>query len=187
MDNYLLARLQNGDKDALAELYSLYRQSFIHFASKYYHDQSIIFDVYQDAVIALYEKAIQGKLELRTCNLKTYLFSIGKFMLLTKSKKDSRTEFLDEEQSVVDQYGTEELIDFYEEADPTTKLLEKSISMLGEKCQELLRLFYYEEKNIQEIRDIMGYNHSDVVKSQKSRCLKSLKESMNTKAVNTNE
>lgn len=182
MDNFLLERLQSGDKKALAEVYSMHRSSFIQFALKYHRDEALIYDIYQDAVIALYEKALMGKLQLETCHLKTYLFSIGKFMLFTKLKKNSKMEFLEDDQQVLDQYEEESLTSFFYEPDPQVKILENNIAKLGSKCQELLRLFYYEEKKIHEIKEIMGYNHNDVVKSQKSRCMKSLKDAMNSKS-----
>jgi DNA-directed RNA polymerase specialized sigma subunit len=39
-----------------------------------------------------------------------------------------------------------------------------------------LQLFYYEEKKLDEIQEQLGYTSKDVLKSQKSRCLKQLKE-----------
>lgn len=47
---------------------------------------------------------------------------------------------------------------------------------LGEQCQKVLRLFYYEEKKLDEIQQLLSYSSKDVLKAQKSRCLKQLKE-----------
>ena len=55
------------------------------------------------------------------------------------------------------------------------KLL-RNFNLLGEKCQEILNLFYYKSLTIDEIVQVQGYENKNVVKSQKSRCLKSLKE-----------
>ena len=43
-------------------------------------------DIFQDALIALYENAQNGKLDTIKSSLKTYLFSISKFMLFKKFK-----------------------------------------------------------------------------------------------------
>ncbi len=56
------------------------------------------------------------------------------------------------------------------------KLLKKYFETLGEQCQKLLTMFYYRGLSIKEIIAEGGYNNANVVKSQKSRCLKTLKE-----------
>ncbi|MFD2037366.1 RNA polymerase sigma factor [Belliella marina] len=184
MDNNLLERLSFGDKIALEEIYRKYRDPFIQFAMKYHSDRNQVCDLYQDVIIALYEKSIKQKLQLSSGSLKTYLFSMGKFMLFTRLKKNATTDYIDSEkdrdlfESLVESY------EFIDEKDPQIILLERTIDTLGKKCQELLRLFYYEEKKISEIQEILSYNHTDVVKSQKSRCLKSLRESIELKLNN---
>ena len=65
---------------------------------------------------------------------------------------------------------------FKEESNSDEKKLELAFSALGDKCKAVLKLFYYQDYTIEEITKILGYNSKDVVKSQKSRCLKSLKE-----------
>jgi DNA-directed RNA polymerase specialized sigma subunit len=50
------------------------------------------------------------------------------------------------------------------------------LKKLGEQCQKVLTLFYYEEKKLDEIQSLLGYTNKDVLKSQKSRCLKQLKD-----------
>ena len=55
-------------------------------------------------------------------------------------------------------------------------MLQKGLNKLGDQCKKVLELFYYEEKKLDEIQSILGYTNKDVLKSQKSRCLKQLKE-----------
>jgi RNA polymerase sigma factor (sigma-70 family) len=176
MDNDVLERLSFGDRKALEEIYKKYRGPFIQFALKYHHDRDQICDIYQDVIIALFEKCLKQKLQLSRGSLKTYLFSMGKFMLFTRLKKNANTKFMDSDGA----HGLEEEMmepfEFLYEKDPAVLLLENALQALGKKCQELLRLFYYEEKKMAEIQVLLGYNHTDVVKSQKSRCMKSLRE-----------
>ena len=181
MDENLLERMAVGDKTALEEIYRKYREPFIQFAYKYHADKDQLCDIYQDAIIALYEKSLKKKLILSSGSLKTYLFSMGKFMLFTRLKKNANTEFLDSEKNHDLFDGLLEHFEFIVEKDPLVLLLEQSIDSLGMRCRELLRLFYYEDKKISEIQVLLNYNHSDVVKSQKSRCLKNLRESLELK------
>lgn len=45
-----------------------------------------------------------------------------------------------------------------------------AISTLSEKCQKLIKLFYYDEKSMTEISQIMGFNNAVVATSTKYRC-----------------
>ena len=56
------------------------------------------------------------------------------------------------------------------------RLLQQHLKSLGEKCQQLLTLFYYRGLTIQEIMEAENYNSENVVKAAKSRCMKTLKE-----------
>ena len=83
-DKQLIKQLKNRDRNALKEVYNDYRREFFKFANRYETDQSTLEDIFQDALIALYENAQNGKLDTIKSSLKTYLFSIGKFMLFKK-------------------------------------------------------------------------------------------------------
>src|SRR5690606_23200153 len=56
------------------------------------------------------------------------------------------------------------------------RLLQQAYIQLGPKCQEVLRLFYYEGLKLDAIQKKLAYDSKDTVKSQKSRCLKQLKQ-----------
>jgi RNA polymerase sigma factor (sigma-70 family) len=178
MDNLILQRLTHGDKTALEEIYRKNRESFINFALKYHPDKEDILDVYQDVIIALYEKSLRGSLILTTGNLKTYLFSMGKFMIFNRFKEISNIESINETNIDHHLLAVTENLYSKDQKDPKIIQIEKALQSMGPKCQNLLRLFYYEEKKMIEIQEILKYNHTDVVKSQKSRCLKSLKEAI---------
>jgi DNA-directed RNA polymerase specialized sigma subunit len=59
------------------------------------------------------------------------------------------------------------------------KQLQKGLNQLGEQCKKILDLFYYQSKNLAAICKLLNYENTDVVKSQKSRCLKQLKQIIN--------
>jgi DNA-directed RNA polymerase specialized sigma subunit len=63
-----------------------------------------------------------------------------------------------------------------DENDNEMILLQNNFKKLGEQCQKVLRLFYYEEKKLDAIQIELNYTNKDVLKSQKSRCLKQLKD-----------
>src|SRR5690606_28868566 len=65
-------------------------------------------------------------------------------------------------------------------AEERLKLLQRAYLQLGPKCQQMLHLFYYRGLKLDDIQREMSYESKDTVKSQKSRCLKQLKEIIQT-------
>ena len=83
--------LQKLGKDGVKKVYVSYRESFINFAKKFSSSKEDVLDSYQDAIIILQEKAMRGELNNLKCSLKTYLFSLGKYILYEKNRKKSKT------------------------------------------------------------------------------------------------
>ena len=170
--NNLIDLLKKNDEKAIRDFYNENKNGFILFAKRYNLDQDDIVDVYQDAIIALIENAKKGKIDNLQSSLSTYLFGIGKFMIFQKLKKEKKTFLTD------DFLNMEYLDEDYDEEENNLqiKLLQKAMQKLGEQCKKVLLHFYYEEKKLDEIQESLGYSSKDVLKSQKSRCLKQLKE-----------
>lgn len=153
-----------------------YKSEFFRFAYRYQANNDILEDIFQDALIALYENAQMGKLDNLKSSVKTYLFGIGKFMIFKKFR-DTK-EITTDENYVFDTGGEYEVInDVLEASEPTEKerKIIANLKKLGDKCREILELFYLKGFKIEEIMTAQGYENKNVVKSQKSRCLKSLK------------
>lgn len=167
MDKRIVA-LKNGDRKEIEKLYNQYRSGFILFLSRYGLPQDELTDIYQDSIVAMIENARKGLMDHLEVELKTYLFAIGKFMVFRRLKKEKEINTGD---LIFEWYDTGS-----EEAD--TPRLRAALNRLGSRCYELLNLFYYEGKKLDEIQVLMGYDKKDVLKSQKSRCLKQLKEMM---------
>lgn len=176
-DEQLISQLKKRDRDALKNVYLEYKTEFFKFSSRYTTDKVTLEDIFQDAIIVLYENALAGKLDNLKSTLKTYLFGTGKFMLFKHfrdSKKDIRTDqdyvFDNYEQAVIEEVSEDEGLNAYQ------KLLVANFKKLGDKCREILELFYLQGMKLDEIMGLQGYENKNVAKSQKSRCLKTLKD-----------
>lgn len=165
-----IENLKRRDGKTLERIYTSYRSGFLMFASKYNLPQEDILDVYQDAFVALIENAEKGKLDGLNAELKTYLFSIGKYMIFGKLRKN-KTDFV-EIKTLPDGLEWPEI----DGSDQQIGRLENSLKKLGDQCYKILQLFYFEEKKLDEIMELLPYQSKDVLKSQKARCLKHLKE-----------
>lgn len=168
----LIDFLKKNDEKTIKSFYDENKSAFILFSKRYNLNQDEILDVYQDAIIALIENAKKGKIDNLQSSISTYFFSIGKFMIFQKLKKSKKSY-------TTDDFSTLEYIDDTYDEDEINlqvKMLQKGFEKLGEQCRKVLQLFYYEEKKLDEIQDALGYSNKDVLKSQKSRCLKQLKD-----------
>ncbi len=179
-DKALFKSLRDGSEIAFKTVYEANRNTFLNFAKKYGLDTEDILDVYQDAYIAFYENIQNGKLIELKSSLGTYLIGIGKYMVLERLRKNKKTVRSDVALEVSPE--VDETLENFDIALPTLtprqRLLNTHFASLGEKCKTILVLFYYKKYSIKQIMEKGGYNNENVVKSQKSRCLKSLKEAM---------
>ena len=165
-----IEKIKHKDGKTIEQLYTSFRSGFLMFGSRYNLGQDDLLDIYQDAFVALVENAEKGKLDHLNSEIKTYLFSIGKYMIYAKLKK-KQTEYIEIE-NLPDEFEWQEI----DESDTNIQNLEKNLSRLGEQCYKILRMFYYEEKKLDDILALLPYQSKDVLKSQKARCLKQLKE-----------
>lgn len=168
-----------GTHKAFERVYQENRTMFINtMRSKRYglSDEEIL-DVYQDAYVALFENIMNGKLTELRSSISTYLISIGRNMALNRLRKQNRKRVF--EQSLRKSTTVDEHLDSFDivvqELNPEQRQLRKNFKELGKKCQEILTLFYFKLMSIQDIIEHTAYKNPNVVKSQKSRCLRQLK------------
>lgn len=176
MEQHYVDALKNGHEAITKELYNTHRPVFLGFAKKYNLAEADCVDIYQEAFIALRKHAISGKLYEINSGLNTYLFGIGKHLIYKKLKEYSVTSNYDPQlHKVLDQY--EEIkLESEKESTKEQLLLYNSFKQLGKKCQHMLTLSFYRGLTNEEIAKIEGYESEAVVRSQKSRCLKTLKD-----------
>lgn len=169
----IIEQLKKGDEKTIHQLYVDHKNGFSLFAKKYDLSSDDLLDVYQDSIIALCENAKKGTIDALESSISTYLFSIGKYMIYKRLKAKNKKVSIDYN------YQLPQVIeDEIEEDDNENEviLLQENFKKLGEQCQKVLRLFYYEEKKLDAIQIELNYTNKDVLKSQKSRCLKQLKD-----------
>lgn len=130
-------------------------------------------DIFQEAMIVLYEKSLRPDFELR-CRLKTFLYSICRRLWLKKLQQ-SRGKIIKVE-LLEDTVPVDEEIDFHEERQLHFNLMEKALGKLGEPCRSLLQAYYTQNKSMQLIAAEFGYTNAENAKTQKYKCLMRLKK-----------
>jgi len=171
----ILELLKKGDQATLQKIYEDNRNTFINFSKRYNISEDDAVDIYQDAIIALHENAINGKINTLKSSISTYLFAIGKYKIF-QLLRNNKTVAL--EQNITIESTNEVLnVNFFDEKLTNRQtLIKNNLEKLGNKCKEVLKLFYYQGYTLDEITKILNYSSKEVLKSQKSRCLKQLKK-----------
>lgn len=130
-------------------------------------------DIFQEAMIVLYEKARSGNFELN-CQIKTYLYSVSRRLWLKRLQQSNRyTSDLVNSDNVV---AIEDDMEEHSKRDAEFEMMNKAIGSLGEPCKSLLEAFYLQKKNMQEIAGSFGYTNAENAKTQKYKCLMRLKK-----------
>jgi RNA polymerase sigma factor (sigma-70 family) len=130
-------------------------------------------DIFQEAMIVIYEKAVSGNFELN-CQIKTYVYSVCRRIWLKRLQQYNR--FTNEVESMVGTVSVEEDVEEYEKRDQEFAMMEKAIGSLGEPCKSLIEAFYIQKRNMQDIATQFGYTNADNAKNQKYKCLMRLKK-----------
>jgi RNA polymerase sigma factor (sigma-70 family) len=130
-------------------------------------------DIFQEAMIVLYEKAKSGSFELN-CQLKTYLYSVCRRLWLKRLQQMNR--FINNGDHLSETVSVDDDLEEHGQKDADFEMMEKSFGMIGEPCKGLLDAYYLQKKNMQEIADTFGYTNAANAKTQKYKCLMRLKK-----------
>ncbi len=172
-DNQIIAQIRSGGQTELGMIYEKYRDEFIHWIIKEFHcstDDSK--DIYQLTILIFYDNVKSGKLEHLMSSVKTYLFGIGKNLARENIRKGKRNTPINQEK-----WLKEYLIDEPDQPlDENLFIIAKNVlANLGQPCQQLVKLFYYEKKSMEEISVMLNYKNADTAKNQKCKCMARLR------------
>jgi RNA polymerase sigma factor (sigma-70 family) len=130
-------------------------------------------DIFQEAMIVLYEKVKSGSFELN-CQLKTYLYSVCRRLWLKRLGQSQR--ITSEVEGLQETVPVEDELERHEQRNQDFQIMEESLNSLGEPCRSLLKAYYLEMKSMVEIAGDFGYTNADNAKNQKYKCLMRLKK-----------
>jgi len=176
--NDWIVRVRSGEQKLMETLYVDSRDEFIRWGmARMRLKEDEMIEVYQEASLILYENIIERKLVELQSSIKTYLFGIGKNLIYKNFRVQKRNRLVDKEDNFL---GTH----FHGETDggEDEKRIEEwsdlAMELLGtmeEPCRSILDMFYRKCEKLEVIAENLNYKSKDVVKTQKSRCLKALK------------
>jgi RNA polymerase sigma factor (sigma-70 family) len=169
----LLKGLAQNDSRAVEALYKSHFSMIQHFVTNNNGSFDDARDIFQEAMIALYEKVQSDHFAL-TCQIKTYLFSICKNLWLKRLQQMGKysAPLSTQEETI----SVEEDLDQFEKKDAAFAIMDRALKSLGEPCKSLLEGYYLNKKGMQELASQFGYTNADNAKNQKYKCLMRLKK-----------
>ena len=175
-DTELLEGLAASDRQAVVAIYKLYHDILTKWILSRGGLEADAEDVFQEALVILYEKAKSPEFCL-TCKLSTYLFAISKRLWFKKMERAANYYSLNPEGDEEKDFGTYDSdVQLHHEKEELYEQLNKALIQLGEPCSSLLKAFYEDKKNMQEIAETFRYTNAENAKTQKYKCLTRLKK-----------
>ena len=170
----IIQKIKSGGQTELGLIYEEHREEFLRWLVKEFScSLDDAKDIYQLTILIFHDNIRLGKLEHLVSSVKTYLFGIGKNIVKENLRKQKRFIPISKEK-----WLKEHLID-----EPTAKIddavfarAKNALSKLGQPCQRLIELFYYEKKSIPEITIAMNYKNPETAKNQKCKCMARLRK-----------
>lgn len=129
-------------------------------------------DIFQEAMIVLYEKVQSGNFELN-CQIKTFVYSVSRRLWLKRLMHQNRFLLSDSHEEAV---SVDDEMEDHERRNSEFGMMEKAMNGLGEPCKSLLEAFYLQKKSMTEIAGSFGYTNAENAKNQKYKCLMRLKK-----------
>ena len=165
-DREVVLGILNNSEEALNKLYLGYYPMVLQFILNNNGDEDDAKDVYQEAIIVLYNKIKSGNFELSS-KLKTYLYSVSRRIWLKKLTQHSKkaSNIADFEDVLI----VDEDIEQHEQKDMQFDKMKTSLESLGEPCKTIIEDFYIHNLSMQDICEKFGYTNSCLLYT--SRCV----------------
>jgi DNA-directed RNA polymerase specialized sigma24 family protein len=128
-------------------------------------------DVFQDAMVIYYEKAMSGAIDLKT-NEKAYLIGISRHLWLRKHHAEAGKVPLD---------GFD--IEMEEDMKPADHKILNLLQTAGKKCMDLLKSFYYDQLPLTDAATLFGFSGVRSATVQKYKCLEKVRETIKEKSL----
>ncbi len=172
-DQELLHRLAANDDKALEIIYLEHYPMVERMIWQHNGTADDARDIFQEAMIVLYEKAKEGNFVLSS-RLKTFLYSVCRRMWLKKLQSGPHPTALTEDTEETADAG--EALEAHLEKEARFRQMEAAMGKIGEPCKTILEEYYIHRKSMQDIAEQFGYTNAENAKNQKYKCLMRLKK-----------
>ena len=169
---------------ALYKLCRDYYEEYFH--AVFFIDEESSKDIFQNSLVTLLEKIESRKIYVEnnvligkdgkpfTSKLTSYFMGIA-ILKYKEWVRDWNGKGKKVDVSEAEQYRE---ILYDDDENPMLRIVSDCISKMPRRCNQVLTLFYYREKKLDEIlKEIDSYESKNALKTEKYRCMKNLRES----------
>lgn len=170
--NELVSAFKRNDDRVLKNLYQNVFPKVRSYVLKNNGDEEQAKDIFQEAFIACWQNIKDGKVQFKG-NIEAYLFAItkNKWMDYLRSDKFKKTVNTN---SVVQFSQNNNIESEYNDEEKNRYIMSNALKKLGETCQKLLSLYYFERLSMKQIA-----SHFDIdgasARNKKYRCMQQLR------------
>lgn len=164
------------------ELKLLYKKwpEFRNFLKKLGCPKQTAEDLFQEALL-IYTRKKEDPNFILTVEAFYYVRNTGKLLWYNQARKEQKQVTFSLESDV------EQLNDEWFQKEMLLRTMESAIEKLGDKCQEILQLFYGLSWSMVDIAKKVGLRNDKVAKAQKYRCLNKAKEEIAEMEIETSD
>ena len=167
-DNEIIEKIKSDDQSGMTYLYKKNKKMVMSLVTRNSCSKDDAEDILQESMLIFWQKIKEDNLVMYS-RISTYLYAIALNLLRKELKSKSRysSEELDSELIIEKDNSDEREI---------VTAIQTSINCLSDSCERVIRYYYIDGMNMNEIAQEMNFANSDVSKTKKLKCLISLKE-----------
>lgn len=178
----LVKEIKEDNRLFIKELYNKMRPVFMAWFSKHYHCRlEDVEDSYQRSFNIFYFNVKEDKISMLEISASTYLFSIGKHVMLkvlNKEPKNNTPIDLIHERNL-----GEVAIDYDMDETYRKEIIVQLLNQIDEACRKVLLLSFFRNFSMESIANEMNFRNEAVAKKKKHLCLKKLKELVDNRKI----
>lgn len=171
IDPDFLEGIKKGDRTVLAALYRDVAPAIVRLAASVGLAREDARDIFQDAVLVVFEKAGQPEFRLSS-SFKTYFYGVCRNLVGNLLKKKSGREVTIPEDAKYRDDGEADMHQLMEAAE-RHRLFHQALRQLGNDCRKLLELSF-EDREPQEIMQNLNIDSYDYFRRRKYLCKEKL-------------
>lgn len=169
-DHIIIEGVRRNDRTILKYIYEEFYSTVRYFIIKNHGTDADAQDIFQEAVIAIFDRARNGEIKLE-CTFKTYIYSICRNMWLQNL---DRTRPTTEYEDIEEITALEEEQEYYDDETWKRKMIyQRHFTELSNRCRAII-MMYLERVPFEKITRIMGYRSPQYARKRKYECMRTL-------------
>jgi len=158
-DKEIIEGVKKGDERVLDFLYKKNYKMMVNMIIKNNGTEDEAKDVYQDALIVLWQKLLSHDFVLSS-KISTFLYSICQNLWRKELERKSRLSHEEADKGEIYDVDKKERIE----------IINQCINDLGETCRKILTYYYFDNLSMNDIAEKLGFANADTAKTKKYKC-----------------